>query len=87
MFERFPENGREDFGEWSRRFRGMFEKFPENGREDSGGCSRRFWGMLLKILGNVPEDSGESKFRFISCNLSCFLSNFAVKLPQNNRKK
>ena len=38
------------------------------------------------MTGNVQEDSGESKFRFISWNLACFLSNFAVKLLQNNGK-
>ena len=86
-FLNIPGNVQEDSGEYSRRFPGMFKKILGNVIKDSGECSRRFREMLLKIPGNVPEDFGGSKFRFISWNLACFLSNFAVKLLQNNTKK
>ena len=86
-FLNIPGNVQEDSGKCSRRFRGMFKKILGNVIKDSGECSRRFPEMLLKIPGSVPEDFGGSKFRFISWNLACFLSNFAVKLLQNNTKK
>ena len=87
MFKKIPGNVEKDSGECSRRFPGMFKKILGNVIKDSGEYSRRFREMLLKIPGNVPEDFGGSKFRFISWNLACFLSNFAVKLLQNNTKK
>ena len=59
-----PGNSRKDFGECSRRFRGMFKNIPGNVQEDFGEYSRGFRGMLLKILGNVPEDSGECSSGF-----------------------
>ena len=54
----------------------MLDKIPGNVIKDSGG-------MFERIPGNVQEDSRESKFRFISWNLTCFSSIFAVKLLQN----
>ena len=39
------------------------------------------------IPWNIQEDSRESKFWFISRNLACLLSAFAIKLLQNNRRK
>ena len=72
----------------------MFQKIPGNAIKHSGECSRRFRGMFQKIPRNVPEDSGECSRRFRNPNfdlfleiLLVFLSNFAVKLLQNNRKK
>ena len=73
MLEKILGNDMKDFGECSRRFRGVFKKIPGdapedlgNVRADSGECLERFRGMLKQILGNVQKDSGESKFRFIS---------------------
>ena len=65
----------------------MLRKILGNVPENSGECLRRFQGMFKKIPGNVQEDSGKSKSRFMSRNLACLLSNFAVKLLQNNGKK
>ena len=81
MFTRIPGNILEDSGEYSHF------SIPGNAQKDSGQCSRRFQGMFKKIPGNVQEDSVKSKFRFMSRNLACLLSNFAVKLLQNNGKK
>ena len=64
----------------------MFKKIQGNVWVDSEECSERFQGMFKQILRNIQKDSGESKFRFVSWNLACFLSNFAVKLLQNNEK-
>ena len=87
MLLKIPGSVPEDFRECSRKFRGMFKKILGNIPEDSEECSKGFRGMFKRIPGNVQVDSGESKFRFISWNLACFLSNFAVKLLRNNRKK
>ena len=42
-----------DFGECSKRFRGIFQQIPGNVIKDSRKYSRRFWGMLRKIPGNA----------------------------------
>ena len=82
-----PGNAQEDSGQCARRFPGMFGKILRNVPENSGECLRRFQGMFKKIPGNVQEDSGKSKSQFMSRNLACLLSSFAVKLLQNNGKK
>ena len=82
-----PGNNQEDSGECSRRFKWILSKLlgdvVKDFREDSG----RFWEMFKRIPENVQEDCGKSKFWFISWNLSCFLSIFAVKLLKKKEKK
>ena len=56
MFIKIPRNVQEDFGECSKRFRGMFKKISGNVRKDSGECSKRFRGMFKKIPGNLNLD-------------------------------
>ena len=50
MFQKIAGNVQEDFGECSKRLRGVFKEIP---------------GMFKRIPGNAQEDFGESKFRFI----------------------
>ena len=57
-----------DFGECSKRFRGIFQKIPRNVIKDSGKCSRRFWRMLRKILGNAFN------FKLIRATFYCDLA-------------
>ena len=87
MLLKIPGNVPDDSRQCSRRFRGMFKKILGSVPEHSREHYQRFWGMFYKIPVNVQKDSGDSYFRFISWNLAQLLSNFAVKLPQNNGKK
>ena len=68
MFQKIAGNVQEDFGECSKRLRGVFKEIP---------------GMFKRIPGNAQEDFGESKFRFILWNLACFLSNSTIKVWKN----
>ena len=48
-------NVQEDYGECSRRFKGLFKKIQSNVQRDPGECSKRFWGMFKRISGECSR--------------------------------